>query len=329
MDRKPRGKGTYRLAMLTFAIMVMCLSGGCSKRAAAEPGQEQVKRSYTRGQIMTIAATERNRYQNVYTSQIWEVTDKGTGQDFEATLLSQIRQFFKELGTMNLLADEREIELTGQEKDSLKRLTEQYYGQLSKEDRAYTGADQEEIYQLYCEYYRADKLVTELTRDENMEISDAEAKVIQIQRITLADRETADAVLSEVQKEGADFEAAAKKYSKDGQLNVQLERGLDNGQMAETAFSLEQDEISGVIEDGNAFYIIKCTNAYDAEATAARKKKLAMEKKNAAFQSIYEPFADQHVVVFEDGMWDEISFAGGEGSDTTNFFELYHSYFSK
>lgn len=329
IDRKPRGKGTFRLAMLTFAIMVMCLSAGCSKRAAAEPGQEQVKRSYTRGQIMTIAATERNRYQNVYTSQIWGVTDKATGQDFETTLLKQIQQFFKELGTMNLLADEREIELTSQEKDALKRLTEQYYGQLSQDDRAYIGADQEEIYQLYCEYYRADKLVTELTRDENMEISDAEAKVIQIQRITLADRETADSVLAEVQAGGADFETAAKKYSKDGQLNVQLERGVDNGSMAEKAFSLEQDEISGVIEDGGAFYIVKCTNAYDAEATAARKKNLAMEKKTAAFQRIYEPFADQHVVVFEEGMWDEIRFSGGEGSATTNFFELYHNYFSK
>lgn len=329
IERKPTGKGTFRLAVLTFAIMAMCLSAGCSKRTTAEPGQEQVKRSYTRGQIMTITATERNRYQNVYTSQIWGVTDKVTGQDFEATLLNQIHQFFKELGTMNLLADEQGIELTGQEKDALKRLSEQYYGLLSQEDREYIGADQEEIYQLYCEYYRADKLVSELTKDENMEISDAEAKVIQIQRITLADRESADSVLAEVQAEGANFETIAKKYSKDAQLNVQLERGVHDGPMAEAAFSLEQDETSGVIEDGGAFYIVKCINAYDEEATAARKKKLAMEKKTAAFQSIYGPFADQHVVVFEEGMWDGISFDGGDGSATTNFFELFHSYFSK
>lgn len=328
IERKPRGKGTLKLGLLTLAIMAMCLSAGCSKRAAAAPEQEQVKRSYTRGQLMTVAATERNRYQNVYTSQIWGVTDKAAGQDFETTLLSQIQQFFKELGTMNLLADAQGIELTGQEKDSLKRLTDQYYGQLSQEDKAYIGADQEEIYQLYCQYYRADKLVSEMTKDENMEISDAEAKVIQIQLIALADRETADKVLTEVQAEGADFESIAKKYSKGEQLNKQLERGVDKGPVAESAFSLEQDGISGVIEDNGVFYIVKCTNAYDVEATAVRKKKLAMEKKTTAFQRIYEPFASQHVVVFEDGMWDGISFGGGEHSTTTNFFELFHSYFS-
>ena len=35
------------------------------------------------------------------------------------------------------------------------------------------------------------------------------------------------------------------------------------------------------------------------------------------------------VVVFDEKMWSEIHFEGGEGSTTTNFFELYHSYFPK
>ena len=42
--------------------------------------------------------------------------------------------------------DENGIELTSQEKDSIKRLSEQYYGLLSKADRDYIGADQEEVY---------------------------------------------------------------------------------------------------------------------------------------------------------------------------------------
>ena len=34
------------------------------------------------------------------------------------------------------------------------------------------------------EYYRADKLVAELTKNENLEVSDAEAKVIGIQPVS-------------------------------------------------------------------------------------------------------------------------------------------------
>ncbi|WP_331671575.1 peptidylprolyl isomerase, partial [Enterocloster asparagiformis] len=110
---------------------------------------------------------------------------------------------------------------------------------------------------------------------------------------------------------------------------VQMERNQNQSELEKAAFALEQDEISGIVEENGAFYILKCTNAYDEAATAARKKKLAQEKKNNAFQKIYAPFADSHVVVFDEKMWSEIHFEGGEGSTTTNFFELYHSYFPK
>ena len=217
MTREHLSRGRiFRCGLAAVVLMVFLLAAGCSRSAAVEPGKEEVKRSYTKGQLMTIAATERNRYQNIYTSQIWSVEDKTGGGNFEDRLTGQIRQFFMELGTMNLLADENGIELTSQEKDSIKRLSEQYYGLLSKADRDYIGADQEEVYELYCEYYRADKLVTELTQDQNLEISDAEAKVIEVLPISVRNRQTAEEVLAQAQAEGADFSAIAKKYSTDG-----------------------------------------------------------------------------------------------------------------
>ena len=76
----------------------------------------------------------------MYTSRIWDVSDGNGGENFEERMIDQIQQFFKELGTMNLLAQDHGVELTSQEKDSIKRLTEQYYGLLSKADREYIGA---------------------------------------------------------------------------------------------------------------------------------------------------------------------------------------------
>ena len=72
---------------------------------------------------------------------------------------------------------------------------------------------------------------------------------------------------------------------------MQMERNQNQNELEKAAFALEQDEISGIVEENGAFYILKCTNAYDQAATAARKKKLAQEKKNNAFQKIYAPFA--------------------------------------
>ena len=171
-----RVRGMKKRAVYMYLAMCLALAlsvTGCSKKTVSSDGVRTVEKDYTKGQIMVVAATERNRYQNIYTSQLWSVKADDSGATFEEKLLGQIEQFLIELGTTNLMADEQGIELTGQEKDSLKALAKEYYRGLSEQDRDYMGVTESEVYDLYCEYYRADKLVAELTRDENLEVSDA------------------------------------------------------------------------------------------------------------------------------------------------------------
>ena len=166
-----RVRGMKKRAVYMYLAMCLALAlsvTGCSKKTVSSDGVRTVEKDYTR-----------NRYQNIYTSQLWSVKADDSGATFEEKLLGQIEQFLIELGTTNLMADEQGIELTGQEKDSLKALAKEYYRGLSEQDRDYMGVTESEVYDLYCESYRADKLVAELTRDENLEVSDAVAKVIQ------------------------------------------------------------------------------------------------------------------------------------------------------
>ena len=53
---------------------------------------------------MVIAATERNRYQNIYTSELWSVKADDSGVTFEDKLIDQIEQFLIELATTNMMA---------------------------------------------------------------------------------------------------------------------------------------------------------------------------------------------------------------------------------
>ena len=245
------------------------------------------------------------------------------------TLIDQIEQFLIELATTNMMADEQGVELTGQEKDSLKTLSKEYYRSLSDQDKDYIDVSESEIYDLYCEYYRADKLVGELTRNENLEVSDAEAKVIQVQQIELDTRERAEDILSQVRQENADFFSIATRSSKDAQILYTMEWNDHLDSRQEAAFALEQDEISGIVEQDGKYYIFKCTNAYDEEATAARKSMLAQDKKTRAFLAIYEPFVREHAVKLKDDLREVVDFSGGQGCVTDSFFQLYHSYFTK
>ena len=77
-------------------------------------GEAVIKAEYTQGQIMVIAATERNRYQNVYTSQLWQVQADAEGNTCEEVLKDQMGRFLVELATVEQMAEEQEVGLTGQ-----------------------------------------------------------------------------------------------------------------------------------------------------------------------------------------------------------------------
>ena len=311
------------------AGLALFLLAGCGPREASMEGERAAEADYTQGQIMVIAATERNRYQNIYTSQLWQVEADPEGNTFEEVLKDQMGRFLVELATVDQMAQEQGVELTSQEEDSLKSLSQEYYAGLTQEDLDYMGVAQDEVYDLYCMYYRADKMVEEMTQGQNLEVSDAEAKVIEIQQIRLDTREEAEEVLTLAQEEGADFASLGARYSTDSQLARSMEWSEEMDALGEAAFALEQDAVSGIVEQDGGYYILKCVNAYDQEATAVRKERLAQEKKSEAFSEIYEPYAAEHVVVLAADTWESVDFSLGEGCTTDNFFSLYQSYFAE
>lgn len=103
---------------ILFLTVVLFLSG-CQLETAHENGTEEIQADWTRGQVMAVVATERNRYQNVYTEQIWSAASGSEGQNFEDELMEQIQNFFTELTLVCAMAQEEELELSGRETDDL------------------------------------------------------------------------------------------------------------------------------------------------------------------------------------------------------------------
>lgn len=304
-----------------LAVMMMA-AAGCS---GGIPIVSEVRETsgYTNPQTMILIATEKNRYRSVYTDQIWQVQVDEDGTTFQTYLLGEVRNFLRELKTMNLLADQEGIELTTQEKEKLGELASRYYASLTSEDLAYMGVEESDVYMMYEQYHRANKLVDELTKDVNLEISDSEAKIITVEEIRLSDAQTAQEVYAQVTAEGADFASIAKSYSEDPEISKQVGRSERQKGYEDVVFNLAAGETSPVIQDEGAYYIVRCVSDYDEEATLARKQQLSLYRKNQAFRQIYDAFAAEHPVAIEGSIWEEVSFTSEDKSTATSFFELY------
>lgn len=314
-----------RRLLLAGALAIALLSG--CKAEIPIVSEITETRAYTLPQSMIIVATERNRYQQVYTSQIWGVDLPGD-QTFETYLVDQVKEFLQEMKMMNLLAKNKEVSLTSAEKEEVRKASEEYFSSLTEEDISYMGVREEDVRTMYEEYYLSNKVVGELTKDLNLEISDSEAKVIVVDQIVMSDGEVAAEVLAKAGEEGADFSELAKEYSEDTATQRKIGRGEEPGAFEDAAFSLSTGAISQVVEENGKYYIIKCVNDYDEDATQERKAGLYRKRKKEAFDQIYSRFKEENPVTFSNEIWKDVKFSKDDRTTTTNFFDIYKKYFS-
>ena len=310
----------------TCALPILLLAAGCKARPPVTVKKE-IGVTLRRPEIMLVVATERNRYEQIYTSQIWDIAVVEDGTTFQEYLLEQIKQFMVDLKRIGAMAQEYGITLDNGEMEQLRRLAQDYYSQLTEADKAYTGAGSDDVLNLYQEYYLACKTVDVLTKNADLEISDNEAKVVEVSQIVLDNEFNAREVWQAVRSEGADFDAIARANSTEEQIRREIVRGELSAGMEEAVFAMNQGEISEIMEDNGRFYLFDCHNPYDQEATLARKEEMMLLRKDSVFHEYYDAFLEDNLVTVSGRVWQDVSFVTQENTTTTNLFELYQEYF--
>lgn len=318
-------KKTAAAILLVFAAVtgILFFRNGFSIRK--ETGDTS---GFPDAQAMLIITTEANRYRTVYTDQIWQV-QVGEEESFQLYLLEQIRTFLKEVKTMNLLADERGIQLTGQEKEQLRQLSSEFYQSLTEVDRECIGASEEDVYAMYEAYHRANRLVDEVTKNVDLEISDSEARVMKIQELCLETEESAQEAFQQLSEEGTNFSSVARAIREEGYKEESVGRGERSAAYETAVFSLEDGQLSQPFADGDSWYLVKCVDSYDEDATLERKERLALQRKNQAFRRIYDTFAGEHPVEIQGSIWENVDLTEMGQSTTVDFFERYQEYMSQ
>lgn len=321
---KKSGRLKFWLTVRTF-ILLSCLTilAGCGEKAST-PVENKSENGYSLPEIMVIAMTEKNRYEVLCTDQIWNVSI-GEGEDFESYLTGQIKGFMDELKIMNLLALDRNMALTPGERSDMEKAAKEYYGKLTKEDISYMGVTLENVRTVFEDYCMAEKLVEELTKGFNLEVSDSEAKVITIMQAETKERQAAETLYAALMQENADFLKCAEEAGLSAGTR-QLGRKEEGPEFEEVAFALTTGEVGRIVEADGKFYVIKCISDYDEEATAIRKGVIFEERKRMAFREIYDSFRANINLIYPEEPWEKLDISSGRQSTKADFFEIYRKY---
>lgn len=318
--KKGQRKGMLLLAAALCAGSLSGCAGGVSL-----PGSVKSEKGYSTAQIQMIASTEKNRYEALCSEELWQVELGTDGETFEGYIKAQLHSFMDEMKVMNLLAAEKGISATQQEQAAMAEAAAEYYGLLSAEDIARMELTLEEVQSLYMDYCVAEKLVTELTGDMSLEVSDSEAKVITLLQAEAETQAEADAFLAAATEDGTNFLRCAEEYGL-----VVTERTLGRKEEAaayeDAVFSLETEEISPVLSVNGTYYVVKCTNSYDREKTAERKMQIYEERRQKAFQDLYQSYREELRIVYSGDPFEKLDMQTISCEKEADFFEIYKKY---
>lgn len=311
--------------------MLMCL-GGCQigNRQIVVSGSLSDKQVFKIGSAtcgVKEAKVYLTNYQNIYGTayglNLWE-------HDFGDDSLTQyVKDITLEELThvvcMDLLAESQEVSLSEEEKANVASAAKEYYASLSEDEVAYLAVTESDIAEYYAHYALAQKLYHSLTNGVNDEVSDDEARVIEIMQIYVTD-ETKAAEVSSKLKNGDDFASVANNYNQLSSIQVTVSRDELPAEVEKVAFDLDNGEISDEIPVDHGYYFIKCLNKYDEELTEANKSNIVEKREKEAFDDIYNEYVSGLSSYLNQNLWDELDLDTDASIATDSFFEVFEKY---
>ncbi len=296
-------------------------------------------------EVMVYLTNLQNQYEQVYGTEIWEQESGGMtlGESVKESVLAELAQ----IKTMNLMADKYGVELDKTEQEQVEEAAQAYYASLNDTEKEKMDVTLDTIRQLYREYALADKVYEYIIQDINPEISDDEARTITLQQILIrtenrsgdgeavpytdAQKEEAHEKAREAlrrARDGEDFDVLVSLYNEAEKGTVSIRKGESEPEFEQVAFDLGNEEVSGIFETQEGYYILKCISTFDKDETDANKKEIVEQRRQEIFTKEYDSYVETLTRNMNEKLWEEVGFIHDEEVTTSDFFMVYTEYCS-
>ena len=284
---------------------------------------EFIQATYRSSAALLGIAFIQNIYGTAYGLDLWQ-HDFGDSS-LENYVKNITMQELAQVVCLDQLAKEKEMELSEEENGKIAQAAEEYFASLTEDETAYMGVSESDIKEYYEHYALAQKVYHSLTKAVNEEVSDDEARVMEIMQIFISDESRANEIASRL-AQGEDFATLANNYNELSSIQVNVSRDELPDAVEQIAFQMENDEVSGKITVDGGFYFIKCLNKYNQELTEANKANIVDKREKEAFDDEYNEFVSSLNSNINENLWENLELETGSGMKTDTFFEVFNTY---
>jgi len=336
------------LTCMLFVNSIMCACGESEPKKhvviTTGFGEDEVFKigdaKCTLPEVMLYITNLQKQYEKVYGDEIWNTRIDGVSLEDNVKEIALAR--ISQVKAVSLMARERGIELSEDEKKAVDKVTNIYYSSLEKNEIEAMGIKRDTVHDLYEEYAISQKLYESIIKDVNPEISDDEARTITVQHILIktysydddgarvsydsAHKNSAKQLAQSIRErliDGEEFESLAEEYSDADEITISFGKGEMDTAFEVAAFELSSGEISDVVETDYGYHIIKCISTFNREVTDTNKLKIVEQRKQEAFNGEYESFAASLTKKMNDRLWENVRFIPDINPEGEDFFKVF------
>lgn len=295
-----------KLCLLCMCFSTFFLSACTIAENIKKEEENTIHVDYSAKQMLLIASSRKKHISDFYSADIWSLHISDDYASYKDVFTEEMQIFFVQLKVMNSMAVDMGHGLSSKEAGDIKDVAKAFYEKLKGSSSSLKDMSYEELEAMFLEYATALKLRKSLSDDENLEVSENDARIMHLQRIILADRESADRIYAEVNAEGADFATIAKANSTDKEISLKVGHEDLNPAVDSEVSLLGDGQISKIIEIEGSFHIYKCILGYDKEATASKKLKLQNKRIDEKLTSSYNQYFLSKKVDMDDKAWEKM-----------------------
>ena len=327
----------YRLAAAAVAAMLAIGSSGCrvgDEEVTISRGMADNEVFLIDGKVCTLPVMKlvlmnnMNLHGESYGIDLLQNEDLKVQKKFEQYVKKISMDEITRVYSMVALANAQGVTLTDEQKELAQWAGEDCFKSLTDEEVSYLAITEEQVQDIYEKYALADKLYRVLVQDVNEEVSDDEARIMEVRQIYTTNEEQARKAVADLKAE-TEFSTVAANYNEADEIMLTLQRGMLPEEAEEIAFSMENGEISDLIETDQGYYIFYCDNKFDEEQTQIHKKDIIEQRKQEAFHSVYDPFLETINSKLNESVWTNISIREMEQYSYEDFYVIYEKYLTE
>lgn len=309
-------------------IVSLCLAGVVFMSGCQHSGSAVFKigtDSCSVAEAKVLLVNYQNTYGRVYGMDLLS-DNGGEAENLESYIKDAAISKLAQIYTLAYIATDHQLTLSDDEQAKAEQAASAYYASLNEKEKKYMDVSEKDVQELYTHCLLAQKAYEELTAEVGEEVSDDDARVMQLQQICVSSKETADQIEAAL-TQGNSFERLAAEYNEASDDIVYVTRhDFSDETQQNQVFSLQNGAYSPVLENRGKYYIYNCINNFEQQRTEENKDTVLERRKLEAVKSVYDAYVKRDAAKLNQKTWEKVSLESDSELTSQDFFEVYEQY---